>query len=448
MVKKQTTTNCKWLTGYNELLDFPAEQLFNVEITGGSEFGILLDPTTGTVSDNLQGVSNGFRVITATSIPYDSVVIRIKVSTTVEVNNTSRMITNQNRKSEIRENKIADNNDGTQTITPEVLIIGGEEIIGFGDVVVKKDECDEEIVVCNNPQPQTLGESAFEEVHSNENWNWVDENGTPKSTNVGDGCSYMTPADPNELEFGKVYFMKIIGTEYEAFDDIIVEACLDESDPENKKWRFNLSNIRIPIMNTLCLTEPRNRNWIDFGDGTNTDLLENYVFDCLSFGIVMRSLQWHIEGGYLQQKRGIPLEFAVYSSIAEQVHEDEHVKQMKKLITAKMNEEHFPQIRQLFTLLQSEYPCPEDAVNERKNTFTTLLTSYMNDYNDLEFWLNIDEESGVPNSELYADEVASDSYLAIYNKIYDWVVPPDPQRLWYNSLEPGCLGIHRIEEGE
>uniref|UniRef100_A0A7V2ZHY4 Uncharacterized protein n=1 Tax=Ignavibacterium album TaxID=591197 RepID=A0A7V2ZHY4_9BACT len=134
------TTNCKWLTAYNELLDFPAEQSFNVEITGGSEFGMLLDPNTGTIADNLQGVSNGFKVITSTSIPYDSVVIRLKVNTTVEMNNSSRMITNQNQKPEIKENNKADIDDNTQTITPNIFIIGGEEIVGYGDVVVRVEE--------------------------------------------------------------------------------------------------------------------------------------------------------------------------------------------------------------------------------------------------------------------------------------------------------------------
>ena len=133
------TTNCKWLTAYNELLDFPAEQSFNVEITGGGEFGMLLDPNTGTIADNLQGVSNGFKVITATSILYDNVVIRFKVNTTIEINSSSRMITNLNPKSEIKEKNIADLDDDTQTITPDIFVIGGEEIVGFGDMVIKKD---------------------------------------------------------------------------------------------------------------------------------------------------------------------------------------------------------------------------------------------------------------------------------------------------------------------
>jgi len=135
--------NCKWLTGYNELVDFPAEQSFNVMITGGGEFGMLLDPNTGVIADNLLGVNNGFKVITATSIPYDSVVIRIKVSTSMGGNSASRMITNQNPKSEIKESNTVDIYDNTEILTPDISIGDpGQDIEGFGDVIVKKDECD------------------------------------------------------------------------------------------------------------------------------------------------------------------------------------------------------------------------------------------------------------------------------------------------------------------
>ena len=433
----------------NILQDFATDKLFNVEIIEGVDYGWILDSLSNDTLTTFENILQGFKIIAKDSTGLDSTKIRIKVTTEDDGIPVARMIKNNTttNSKEIAQTKTESNDD--ETILPDWIVPGGPILIeGFGDLVVKEDECDEEIVVCENLEPQTHSQSAFEEVHSNIDWNWIDENGTPKSTNVGDGCSYMPPNDPNELEFGKVYFMEIIGTEYEALDDMIVKACLDESDPENKKWRFNLSNIRIPIMNTLCLAEPKNRNWTDLGDGTNTTLLENHVFDCLSFGILMRSLQWQIEGGYLQQAQGIPLEFAVYSSIAVKEHEDEHVRQLKRIITEKMNQKHFPDIRQFFTLLQSEYPCPEDAVDHYKNTFKTLLKSYFNDYNNLEYWLKPDKESGVPNSELEADRAAYQTYVDIYNAIYDWVVPPDPQRFWYDPLEPGCLGIRRIEEGE
>ncbi len=75
--------NCKWLTGYDELIDFPIDQRFTVEITGGSEYGVLQDAETGVVSNILEDASNGFRVITAKEIAEEEVRIILKVRTTV-----------------------------------------------------------------------------------------------------------------------------------------------------------------------------------------------------------------------------------------------------------------------------------------------------------------------------------------------------------------------------
>ncbi|WP_337865735.1 hypothetical protein, partial [Ignavibacterium sp.] len=118
---------------------------FNVVITGGSEFGMLLDPNTGTIADNLQGVSNGFKVITATSIPNDSVVIRIRVNTMagnggiiaakIVNNKTQNSITKQINETEI--NKSSNSMSSTLSIGNPGMMIEG-----YGDVVVKQDECD------------------------------------------------------------------------------------------------------------------------------------------------------------------------------------------------------------------------------------------------------------------------------------------------------------------
>ena len=133
--------NCKWLTAYNEIIDFPGDQSFNAEIVSGKEYGILLDPNTGTVANNLQGVSNGFKVITPTSIPYDSVVIRIKVTTIAGGGGiiAAKTIGNQNQNTQAIQSKETVINKSTKSMS-STLFIGnpGMLIEGFGDVVVKK----------------------------------------------------------------------------------------------------------------------------------------------------------------------------------------------------------------------------------------------------------------------------------------------------------------------
>jgi hypothetical protein len=232
------TTNCKWLTAYNELLDFPAEQSFNVVITGGSEFGMLLDPNTGTIADNLQGVSNGFKVITATSIPYDSVVIRLKVNTNVEVNNSSRMITNQNPKSEIKENNIADLDDDTQTITPDFfIIIPGQDIEGFGDVVVRNIECWTLADLCiEEPQPPTISCSTY-------------SNGTF-------GIDVCILRKPNRIQAGG--FARIPGKH--AMNPVSLSPCFNTN---LKYWRFQIHNIQLNAILDFCTSGFNNFNIID-----------------------------------------------------------------------------------------------------------------------------------------------------------------------------------------
>jgi hypothetical protein len=130
----------RWLTGYGEDIYFPVNQLFDVEITAGTEYGVLYDPYSGEVSGSLQNVLNGFRVITSSSIAEDSVVIILKVRTRVGGGISTRMITNEKEETERREIDKAEDKEPYNT---ESLIIGEEELEGFGRIVVKKDECDD-----------------------------------------------------------------------------------------------------------------------------------------------------------------------------------------------------------------------------------------------------------------------------------------------------------------
>ncbi|WP_448522342.1 hypothetical protein [Schleiferia thermophila] len=130
----------RWLTGYGEDIYFPVNQLFDVEITAGTEYGVLYDPYSGEVSGSLQNVLNGFRVLTSSSIAEDSVVIILKVRTRVGGGISTRMITNEKDELERREINKAEDKEPYNT---ESLIIGEEELEGYGNVLVKKDGCDD-----------------------------------------------------------------------------------------------------------------------------------------------------------------------------------------------------------------------------------------------------------------------------------------------------------------
>lgn len=217
---EEAQANCKWLTGYDELIEFPSEQRFTVEITGGSEYGTLQDPITGETSNILQEVSNGFRVITATGISEDSVKIILKVSTSVGGDLPTAVITKGGSSEETERSRKKD-----KQITPEVLVIGGDEIIGYGTVIIKSDdewcknlnECDE----IEFPDIEL-------KVHEN-NWEGLD------------ACGKDFIAGTNFFESENSYFI----------EDFDIELCKEEG--SNKEQFIIDDDIVINCVSDMCV---------------------------------------------------------------------------------------------------------------------------------------------------------------------------------------------------
>ena len=406
------TTNCKWLTAYNELLDFPALQSFNVEITGGSEFGMLFDPNTGTVSDNLQGVSNGFKVITATSIPYDSVVIRLKVITTVEVNSPSRSISNQNPKSEIRENNITDNDNGTQTITPDLLIIGGEEIVGFGDVIVKADSCDEEIKKCTSNQPQTFNPLWIEK---SKNYSHFDPN--PSDPNSMDfivtGCQLKRNSNVQGITFiipgmplGKTWNQNY---SWRPQENAIINLCFLENE---NRWLIRFEELRIPIFCSDCI-----EGYTDLGDGLNTILLISNITSMKDYNDVINDLKYWWTGPYSQEGKA-PRKYAFSNGILK--HEFNHFIIDSSYIITSFNNFFSKLYSDSYWLLdKNTYPCPTDALSAKKSEikrYTGLeVEQCFNRYSNL-------SKADQKQEELNCDQFARVEYDSIKVRINRWVV--------------------------
>ena len=182
-----------------------------------------------------------------------------------------------------------------EAITPELLVIGGEEIIGYGTVVVEKDECDEEIVVCFNYQPPKFKDvSTITVLGENDSWQWIDNQGNPQTTNTGSACDYQI--DPNE--FGKTYIMNKIGDfapgnpVYNLLDDTKVTVCQDKNNPSDPIWRYSVENIRVPIFSAHCSARPITKGFIDLEDGTNTTFLADNIKNCTEYVQVMETLDW------------------------------------------------------------------------------------------------------------------------------------------------------------
>ena len=61
---------------------------------------------------------------------------------------------------------------------------------------------------------------------------------------------------------------------------------------------------------------------MEFGDGSDENLLDTYIFDCGTLSNILKGIQWQIDGAYIQRSKGINPTVPVFSSNAVQAHED------------------------------------------------------------------------------------------------------------------------------
>jgi hypothetical protein len=143
--------------------------------------------------------------------------------------------------------------------------------------VVVGNECDEEIVICDNLDPQILKEESFVKLRRGVDYNWKDKNGVSHTSNTGNACLFQQPTD-GSLDMGKCYVMEIIGNyaassyPYYLLDDAKLKACLDNIDPSKPQWQFNLENLKIPVFADICEEEFPDY-YVDLIDGTLANCL-------------------------------------------------------------------------------------------------------------------------------------------------------------------------------
>ena len=424
----------RWLTGYGEDIYFPVNQLFDVEITAGTEYGVLYDPYSGEVSGSLQNVLNGFRVLTSSSIAEDSVVIILKVRTRIGGGISTRMITNE--KEELERRKI-DKAEDKEPYNTESLIIGEEELEGYGNVLVKKDECDEEIVVCNNYQPPKFEDVGTITVLSeNDPWQWIDKQGTLHTSSTGAACNYALPPGCGEVVFGQTYIMPSIGEPrvYNLLDDMKVTVCLDKNDPDNHYWNFSLDNFRVPLFSSHCPNQPQTCGYVDLGDGTNSSLLSQNITNCNDYNNVMSALFYWIIG---PERMGMKPPYKYYFSAGITAHEKEHVEQIKKLLPLFWNGAGgFGRLKSKKIEKSDVNKCPEHALN--KNEFDirdNLKFDLENYFNALEKLMGYDK-GGYSIAELDADELVRPIYDEIKKNIKNWA----SQQSWWCELR--IIGLY------
>jgi hypothetical protein len=452
-------------SGQNGLEDFAADKLFNVEIVQGLEYGLILDSLSNDTLTTFSNIPQGFKIIAKDSTGIDSTKIRIKVSTEESGFPVARMIRNNTKQNE---KKVNDDNENKKNddeiITPDWIIPGPILLEGFGDLIVKEDGCNEEIVVCDNFEPQKFddpGVGSIEKLVSNAPWSWIDPiTKTPKNTDAGEGCNKGN----SSTDVGLTYVMSEIGpysqstptVVYKLSEDIVVETCLDERNPNNKIWRFKVKNVRVPIFADVCSTFISNRNFKDLKDGTDYTILSANIRNCLDLKKALADLDWNINSPYSHPCEVHPTTYVFSTGI--RAHEEKHYVDIVEEVKEMLKDFAFPELTR--THLSKEfYPCPENALSQLDNSGMSksqqikefIFASFINE------GANIKVQKGTKKvlcklsmppflalpvdqfvSELDADKEAKQTYQEIRSRILSW----GKTQSWYDPTKPNCFGIN------
>ena len=371
--------------GQNGLEPFPPDKLFNVQIVNGTEYGLILDSLSNDTLTTFENILQGFKIIAKDSTGIDSTKIRIKVTTEESGFPEERMIRNnkkQNKKEIVDDNENQKSDD--EIITPDWIIPGPITLEGFGDLIVKQDECDEEIVVCENFDPQIIDINNFNLLRENVPWQWVDKQGKPRSTNSGSACKLQEWFNCDSTRNGVTYLMSTIGnysttpqTLYRILDDTKIEVCLDTRDPHNKKWIPNIENIRIPMFSAFC-PEQADRCGIykDFFDATNTNILANFIKNKSDYDDVMDALDWWWEGPYRNAKNKVYLNNKIRFSEGIITHEYQHFLYDRDSTISYMNgSEGLVSLKTNLEFQRTiiQFKCPEDV--EKDPFYISVINS-------------------------------------------------------------------------
>ncbi len=418
--------------GVNGLEDFAPDKVFNVEIVQGLEFGLILDSLSNDTLTTFSNIPQGFKIIANDSTGIDSTKIRIKVSTEESGFLEERMIRNntkQNKKEIVDDNENQKNDD--EIITPDWIIPGPILLEGFGDVIIKEDECDEEIVVCDSFEPQTINTTNFELLRENVPWQWVDKQGNPQTTNSGSACKLQEWFNCDSTRNGLTYLMRIIGnysttpqTIYRILDDTKIKVCLDTRDINKKKWIPHIENIRIPIFSAFC-PEQADRCGIykDFFDATDTTIFANFIKNKNDYDDVMDALDWWWEGPYRNAKNNVYLNNNIRFSEGIITHEYQHFLYYRDSSISYMNGSEG--LVSLKTNLEfqrniTQFKCPEDVENDPFYISVIKIKIWQLIDEGVKRGRTIDPITKKDNTEFDCDVAARKTYDDIKKRINVW----------------------------
>ena len=232
---------------------------------------------------------------------------------------------------------------------------------GNGGVVVG-DACEEEIVICNNPQPQIFDQNSIEVYRENEHFY------TGQYDPLGNEIFYIVQGCQLKKKFEEsdavIHGFTIVmpglplaidppplPEEYWWRPSMHIElgVCLVENE---NRWLITIKNLRIPIFSSACI-----EGLIDLEDGTNTSLLDQNITSKSIYNKVIRDLNFWYKGSYSQKKKYTPT-YAFKQGI--EAHEAYHAGKDSLEIESLFNK--YFQVFFNVNEPKSKYPCPEDLI--------------------------------------------------------------------------------------
>jgi len=279
--------------------------------------------------------------------------------------------------------------------------------MGDGFVVVG-DECDEEIVVCNNTHPQTFNPFWIEK-YKNFSYFSLEPNNPSSLSYIVTGCqlkrnsdvqgiTFIIPGMPLEKEFSKNYA-------WTPSSSAIINLCFNEIE---QRWIIRFDELRIPIFSSACI-----EGYINLGDGTDTTKLNSNVQSMSDYAILLKDLDYWEKGPYSQPGKK-PQKYAFESGILK--HENKHFLIDSAHVLFTFNK-FFLDLFNNWIFDKSQYYCPEDVLSSKEKSIRIFTSNAVSNcferYHNLTDWEK-------KNEELDCDLYASPEYFKIRTRIKNW----------------------------
>jgi hypothetical protein len=434
---------------------YPPDQIYSIQMNTGEGYGKLRCVETGEEGTSISGIQP-FEFIAADSIAGDSVVIEIQASVSTGggpaasigigkdtlLNGTGSMQINsltKTLKASIQSVTGKQQKKGQSPLMNTNQMAMAASVEEGCEAIAKvtiKEECEMEIVTCGDNKPQIFNDvcKGIEVVTAATQWQWIDPTNGPQTATANDGCSQGEEPAAGTFDIGKTFLIEKIGN-YKLFDDLIINVCLDKSDPQNPIWQFNIDNLRIPVFADVCPPPTLNGiQLIDLGDENSwTTWMAEIGNDCNNWNLITKDINYDIIGSYRNPDPNVPHSHtkAYYFSGGVRAHEGAHVEQIRQALREKKDEidEEIKNIRGLF-LCKKDYKCPETALNKMKGSIKTMIRDKLKAVTNILFNSPQDPRYNKPKIEIDADSIASPKYQTIKEALQSF------QEFYYKS----CTG--------